>query len=107
MRDDVRCYGDIFGLSEDAFQKLKGGIPFSEVRFAEGKLHLDHEGQYIDVESFLDELAPLLEPDGWGEVDFLDHLGQELIRYRVTPQGWTAKHQDFNSIGTPEMRGMS
>ncbi|MDD4731924.1 MAG: hypothetical protein PHX58_08330 [Desulfovibrio sp.] len=106
MRDDVRCYADIKGLSPENFEKIKTGIPFPQVRYENRKLHLDHEGQYIDVESFLDELAPLLDPDGWGELDFIDHLGQELIRYRVTADGWTATRRGFSAIGTPEMRGM-
>lgn len=106
MRDDVRSYGDIVGLSPENYEKIRDAIPFPQVRYEAGKLHLDHEGTFIDVESFLDALVPLLEDNGWGEVDFLDHLGQELIRYTLRKGSWDAQRRPFSAIGTAEMRGL-
>ncbi|WP_022660730.1 hypothetical protein [Paucidesulfovibrio longus] len=106
MRDDVRSYGDITGISPENYEKIKDSIPYPQVRYADGKLHLDHEGKYIDVEGFLDELVQLMDEDGWGEVDFLDHLGQEMVRYRLRRGGWKAERRPFSAIGTAEMRGL-
>lgn len=106
MRDDVRSYGDITGISPENYEKIKDHIPYPQVRYADNALHLDHEGQYIAVEDFLDELVGLMDEGGWGEVDFLDHLGQELIRYTLRPGRWSAERRPFSAIGTAEMRGL-
>ncbi|MEF2145293.1 MAG: hypothetical protein V3573_07605 [Desulfovibrionaceae bacterium] len=106
MRDDVRAYGDIHGLSPEAFEQIKHSIPFPQVRYENRALHVDHEGTYIDVEGFLETVVQLLDEDGWGEVDYLDHLGQELIRYRLRKGGYDSETRPFSAIGTPEMRGL-
>ncbi len=79
--DDVRTYGDIMGISPEAYEKLKPHIPFPQVKYANGKLSVDHEGVYIDVEPFIEKVVELMDENGWGGVDFIDHVEWEVTRY--------------------------
>ncbi len=108
MRDDVRCYGDIHGFGPQAYAEIKDSIPFPQVKYdAEArKLHLDHEGKYIWIEDFLDQVCELMDENGWGEVDFLDHQDLILTRYTLKKEGYTSLERPFDQIGTPEMRPM-
>lgn len=108
MRDDVRAYGDFHGFGPEAFAKIKDSIPFPQVDYdaAARKLHVDHEGKFIWVEDFLEEVCALLDEDGWGEVDYLDHTELVLTRYSLTKKGFTSVERPFSQVGTPEMRPM-
>ncbi len=108
MRDDVRCYGDIHGFGPKAYAAIKDSIPFPQVKYdaAGRKLHLDHEGKYIWIEDFLDQLCELMDENGWGEVDFIDHQDLIFTRYSLKKGSYTSLERPFDQIGTPEMRPM-
>ena len=89
--DDVRTYGDITGISPEAFEALKPHIPFPQVKYAGGKLSVDHEGQYIDVEPFIEKVLAVMDEDGWGGVDFIDHVEWEVTRYVIRNGAVTIK----------------
>lgn len=90
-RDDVRTYGDFTGISPEAFEALRPICPFPQVRYAAGKLSVDHEGAYIDVEPFLDKVMEVLAPGGWGGIDFIDHVEWEVTRYIIRDGTVTVK----------------
>lgn len=79
--DDVRAYGDIHGLSPEAFEALRPLIPFPQVKYVGRVLSVDHEGIYIDVEPFIEKVIELMDEDGWGGIDFIDHVEWEVTRY--------------------------
>ncbi|MGE4506707.1 MAG: hypothetical protein AB7D51_15270 [Desulfovibrionaceae bacterium] len=108
MRDDVRAYGDIHGLGPEAFEKIKDSIPFPQVEYdaTARTLHVDHEGKFIWIEDFLDQVCAMLDEDGWGEVDFLDHTELVLTRHSLKPGQRTSQERPFDQIGTAEMRQM-
>lgn len=106
MRDDVRAYGDIHGLSPENFEKIKDSIPFPQVKYVAGVLHVDHEGGYLMIDDFLEQIAELLPPEGWAVVDYLDHLDQQFTRHSISKGKITTEERPFDSIGTEEMRGL-
>lgn len=108
MRDDVRAYGDIQGFGPEAYEEIKDSIPFPQVEYNPEKrsLHVDHEGKFIWIDDFLDQVCELMDEDGWGEVDFLDHQDLILTRHSLKKGGYTSLERPFNQVGTPEMRQM-
>lgn len=91
MRDDVRAYGDVKGLSPEAFEKIKDSIPFEQVHYENRMLRVDHEGKFIDVESFVEDICELMDDDGWGAIDYIDHVEWEVTRYQLGKGGFTTK----------------
>ncbi len=81
--DAVRVYADIQGLSPEAFAELRQSMPFDQVVYQDRKLSVGYEGHYIDVEPFLNDIARLLDEDGWGKLDFIDQLEYALRRYVI------------------------
>ncbi len=79
----VRVYADIQGLSPEAFAELKASMPFDQVVYKDRKLAVDFEGHYIDVEPFLNDVARLLDDDGWGKLDYIDQIDYALTRYVI------------------------
>ena len=102
MRDDVRSYGDFYRLPPEAFARIRDAIPYPQVDYRDGVLRVDHEGKFIDIDDFLKEIAGLLEPGGWGKVDFIDHLDQKLTRYDIRDGRITSRTIEFNqATGSP------
>lgn len=108
MRDDVRVYGDIHGFGPNAFAEIEGSLPFPQVAYDPEKriLHVDHEGTFIWIDDFLEQVCELMDDDGWGEVDFLDHQDLILTRHSLKKGGYTSQERPFDQVGTPEMRPM-
>ncbi len=94
----IRTYGDFYGLSPEDFERIRPGLPFSKVVYRDGVLSVDFEGHYIDVEVFLDEIAPLLGEKGSGKLDFIDQIDNALIRYVVEKRAWKAHHIDVEHV---------
>jgi len=87
----VRAYGDFHGLTAGDAERLQAASPFQKAVFRDGVLSVDYEGCYIDVEPFLDAVAKLLGPGGWGKLDVIDQLEWTLTRYSVQDGAWSAK----------------
>ncbi|MDP2846579.1 MAG: hypothetical protein Q8O35_00140 [Humidesulfovibrio sp.] len=87
----VRVYADIHGLSPEAFEEIRHSMPFDQVVYKDRILAVDHEGHYIDVEPFLDDIARLLDENGWGKLDYIDQIEQGLTRYVIKKGEWKAK----------------
>lgn len=87
---DVRCYGDFHGISQEAYDSLS--IPFEQVEYDGRVLRVDHEGKFIWVEDFLEEITAALGPEGWGKFDFIDHLENTMTRY-VFEDGKMTEHE--------------
>ncbi|OGR37458.1 MAG: hypothetical protein A2051_07350 [Desulfovibrionales bacterium GWA2_65_9] len=79
----VRVYADIHGLSPEAFEEIRHSLPFDQVVYKDRILAVDFEGHYIDVEPFLDDIARLMDEDGWGKLDFIDQIDYALKRYVI------------------------
>ncbi len=106
MRDHVRSYGDIHGFSAQAFAMLKDSIPYPQVRYDAEKriLHVDHEGEFIWIDDFLEQVCALMDEDGWGEVDFIDHQDLILTRHSLRFKQHSSIERPFDQVGTLEMR---
>ncbi|SNR74788.1 hypothetical protein SAMN04488503_1008 [Humidesulfovibrio mexicanus] len=87
----VRVYADIHGLSPEAFEEIRQSMPFDQVVYKDRLLAVDFEGHYIDVEPFLNDVARLLDDDGWGKLDFIDQIDYALTRYVIKKGHWQAK----------------
>lgn len=87
----VRVYADIHGLPPEAFEEIRGSMPFDQVVYRDGVLNVDFEGHYIDVEPFLNDVARLLAPGGWGKLDFIDQIDYALTRYLIKPGSYRAE----------------
>jgi len=79
----VRVYADIHGLSPEAFEEIRQSMPFDQVVYKDRILAVDFEGHYIDVEPFLDDVARLMDDDGWGKLDYIDQIDYALKRYVI------------------------
>lgn len=99
----VRVYADVHGLSPEAFEEIRHSMPFDQVVYKDRVLAVDFEGQYIDVEPFLDDMARLLDDDGWGKLDYIDQIDYALTRYVIKKGGWTAKSVMVDNV----MEGMN
>lgn len=86
---DVRCYGDFHGISQEAFDSLN--IPFEQVSYEGDVLQVDHEGKFIWVDAFLEQVVEALGDTGWGKFDFIDHLDNTMTRY-VIENGTMTEH---------------
>lgn len=107
MQDDIRSYGDFYRLPPAAFERIRDHIPYPQVDYRDGILRVDHEGQYLDIEDFMKEIAGLLEPEGWGKVDFIDRVEQKLIRYEIRNGNITSRTLDFNQATGSPLGGFS
>jgi len=87
----VRVYADIHGLSPEAFEEVRRSMPFDQVVYKNRLLNVDFEGHYIEVEPFLNDVARLMDADGWGKLDYIDQIDYALTRYVITPGAWKAK----------------
>lgn len=83
MRDDVRVYGDFHRLPPVAYEQIRDAIPFDQVDYADGVLRVDHEGKFLDVDEFLETILELLPEDGWGALEYIDHVEWEVTRYTL------------------------
>ena len=66
-------------------------MPFDQVVYKDRILAVDFEGHYIDVEPFLDDVARLMDDDGWGKLDFIDQIDYALTRYLIKKGSYTAQ----------------
>jgi len=99
----VRVYADIHGLSPEAFEEVRQTMPFDQVVYKDGILAVDFEGHYIDVEPFLNDIARLIDDDGWGKLDYIDQIDYALRRYVIKKGSYTTKDVMVDNV----MEGMN
>ncbi len=99
----VRVYADIHGLSPEAFEEIRHSMPFDQVVYKDRILAVGFEGHYIDVEPFLNDIARLIDDDGWGKLDFIDQLEYALKRYVIKKGSYTIKDVMLDNV----MEGMN
>jgi hypothetical protein len=85
MKDDVRVYGDFHRITPDIFEKLKDHIPFEQVEYDGDVLRVDHEGVYLMIDDFIEMVRDLLPENGYGHVEYIDHLDWIVTRYTIKP----------------------
>jgi len=88
---DYRVYGQVWGLTEELFEKIAEDAPFDTVDFEDGVLVLEHEGGWVDVESAVEDIASVLPEGGEGHVDFIDNLDWTITRYVLFPNGYESE----------------
>ncbi|XPV75424.1 MAG: hypothetical protein ACNI27_12375 [Desulfovibrio sp.] len=103
MRDDVRSYCDIQGLSKKGYEAIKDYIPFDQVEYNEPILKCDYEGIFIDIEDFLDRIIHLIDDNGWGKLDFIDHLEFTITRYDIKKGSYESREMKRDNILDPMM----
>jgi len=99
----VRVYADVHGLSPEAFAEIRQTMPFDQVVYKDRILNVDFEGCYIDVEPFLNDVARLMDEDGWGKLDYIDQIDYALTRYVIKKGGWKATEVLVDNV----MEGMN
>lgn len=85
MKPDLRVYGEVRGLSPEAWTGLEPQCPLSGVTYADGGLEIEHEGGWVDVDSFLEALCTVLSPGGGGHADRIDNEAWTITRYTLAP----------------------
>ncbi|WP_419785154.1 hypothetical protein [Pseudodesulfovibrio sp.] len=96
--EDVRVYGDFHRVSPELFEKIRDAIPFEQIDYNGDVLRLDHEGPYLMVEDFMELMAELLPENGYGSVEFIDHVEWEVIRYTIRPGKVEEKHVKVDNV---------
>jgi len=81
--EDVRVYGDFHRVSPELFEQIRDAIPFEQVDYDGDVLRLDHEGPYLMIDDFIEQMAALLPENGYGNVEYIDHVEWEVIRYTI------------------------
>lgn len=82
---DLRVYGEIRGLSSEAWARLAPDCPFATADYADGVLAIEHEGRWVDSEAFLAALVAALGPDGEGHADLIDNEAWTITRCALGP----------------------
>ena len=81
----MRIYGEVRGLSVDAWERLAPECPFETADYADGVLSIEHEGRWADVDPFMDDVAAALAPGGGGHLDVIDNEAWTITRYALSP----------------------
>ncbi|WP_243547220.1 hypothetical protein [Pseudodesulfovibrio tunisiensis] len=81
--EDVRVYGDFHRLAPEAYEQVKGMIPFDQVKYDGDVLRVDHEGVYLDIDDFMEAIAGLLGNGGYGNIEYIDNVEWTVTRYVI------------------------
>ncbi|OLN25087.1 hypothetical protein DVDV_3632 [Desulfovibrio sp. DV] len=95
---DLRVYGEVRGLSEAAWARLADECPFETADYADGVLSLEHEGRWVDVESFMDALAGAVDAGGQGHLDSIDNDAWTITRYVLEAGKMTSQTFGINDV---------
>ncbi|SOB59910.1 conserved protein of unknown function [Pseudodesulfovibrio profundus] len=102
--DDVRVYGDFHRITPEIFEKIKESIPFDQVEYDGDVLRLDHEGNYLMIDDFIEGISELLPENGYGHVEFIDNLEWEVTRYTIKPGKIEEKKVKVDNVLDAHMR---
>lgn len=95
---DYRVYGQVWGLTEELFERIAAESPFETAVFEEGVLVLEHEGGWIDVESAVEDIVQALPEGGEGNVDLIDNLDWTVTRYVLFPGGYESETYSCDDV---------
>ena len=85
MKPALRVYGEVRGLSPEAWDRLVADCPLDTATYSDGVLEFEHEGGWVDVEGFLEALAQALSPQGSGHADVIDNDAWTITRSTLAP----------------------
>ena len=84
MPHDFRVYGHLAGLDPGRLAACTAHLAAYECEAQGGVLDFLHEGGFVDIDSDLEGLLPLLGPDARGIVDIINHQDWEMFRVTFT-----------------------
>lgn len=87
----MRIYGEVRGLTDAVWAELSGECPFEAAVYKDGVLAIEHEGGWVDADSFMEIVAAALAPGGEGHLDVIDNEAWTITRYTLAP-GKCASH---------------
>jgi len=96
--EEIRVYGSVSGLGEAAARELEERYNLLVVDNDGRTLDFEFEGRHFFLDDFLEELLPLLGPDGAGKVDYIDQHEWTLSRYRLENGRWAGKTVSLNDM---------
>jgi len=102
--DDVRVYGDFHRITPEIYEKLKDSIPFDQVEYDGDVLRVDHEGVYLMIDDFIEMVRDLLPENGYGHVEYIDHLDWVVTRYSIKPGKIEEKRIAVDNVLDAHMR---
>jgi hypothetical protein len=85
MKPACRVYGEVRGLSPEAWTRLAPACPLESAVYRDGVLEFEHEGGWVDADGFLEALAQALSPGGEGHADVIDNDAWTISRYVLAP----------------------
>lgn len=83
MPHDFRVYGHLVGLGADRMKACLAHLSAYECEADEEVLDFLHEGGFLDIDSDLEGLLPLLGPEVRGVIDIINHQDWEMFRVTV------------------------
>jgi hypothetical protein len=99
MKPDVRIYGELRGLTPEAWDRLRGDLPlFAEASLAGTTATIEHEGYTIDledVEAFLNAAVPLCSG---GHLDYIDNRAWTMARYVIEDGRLRSRKVGLNAV---------
>ena len=102
--EDVRVYGDFHRVNKEMYDQLMGICPFDQVEYDGDVLRVDHEGVYLMVDDFMEMVRDLLPENGYGHVEFIDHLDWVVTRYTIKPGKIEEKKVPVDNVLDAHMR---
>lgn len=88
MRKGCRVWGNAERLPAEGFGRIRRELPFDVVEHAKGSLNIEHEAWSVDeddVEQAARAIARELEPNGFGQIDLIDHTQGFILRLAIEP----------------------
>lgn len=102
--EDVRVYGDFHRISPEIYEQLKDSMPFDQVEYDGDVLRVDHEGVYLMIDDFIETIRDLLPENGYGHVEYIDHLDWVVTRYTIKPGSIEEKKVPVDNVLDAHMR---
>jgi hypothetical protein len=100
----VRIYGDFHRISPEIYEQLKDSIPFDQIEYDGDVLRVDHEGEYILIDDFIEKVRDLLPENGYGHMEYIDHLDWVVTRYTIKPGKIEEKRIPVDNVLDAHMR---
>ena len=98
MKPDLRVYGEVRGLAPEAWARLAPQCPFETADYRAGVLGMEHEGRWVDAETFLEALARELSPGGDGHADVIDNEAWTITRYVWDDGKWKSQSFEIDDV---------
>ena len=83
MPHDFRVYGHLAGLDDDRLRACAAHLSAYECTVDGHVLDFVHEGGFVDIDSDLEGLLPLLGPGVRGVIDIINHQDWEMFRCTI------------------------